>query len=231
MPIVLVSSKTVAEMVPLNRELAPGDPFVIENGGGIVVRARSPIAHDLKSQGTLGDPQQSGNLLTFPLGKQYGELVRILEQMSVMLDVGLQGFSAMSDSQVASLTGLPLEDAAKARKRGFDEPFVVPKEVLGRKSEIEAAAASLGVIAVQGGRFWHLIGHEGKGAAVASLIAAYRRLFGNIVTVGLGDSPNDFPFLELVDIPVILGAARQSLVIPQSLERARRTSRLGPEGW
>jgi mannosyl-3-phosphoglycerate phosphatase len=230
-PIVLVSSKTIAEMEPLNCELAPEDPFVIENGGGIVVRRESPVAHDLESQGTLCEPQQSGDLLTFPMGKPYGELVRILHQMSVMLSCELRGFSALSDSQVASLTGLPLEDAAKARMRSFDEPFVLPEEARGKTNEIEGAAASLGVIAIQGGRFWHLIGHDGKGRAVASLIESYRRLFGNIVTVGLGDSPNDFPFLEIVDIPVILGAAKQRLIIPRSLDRARRTSLLGPEGW
>lgn len=230
-PIILVSSKTAAEMEQLNRELAPGDPFIIENGGGIVVRRESPVAHDLESQGKLCEPQGSGDLLTFPLGQHYAELVRILDRMSVMLGCELQGFSAMSDTQVASLTGLPLEDATKARMRDFDEPFILPDDACDKTNEIEDAAISLGVVAVQGGRFWHLIGHEGKGRAVASLIAVYRRLFGNIRTVGLGDSPNDFAFLELVDIPVILGAAEQRLMIPRSLARARRTSVLGPEGW
>lgn len=230
-PVVLVSSKTKAEMDPLNRELAPEDPFIVENGGGIVVRRKSPVARDLASQGTLPEPLPSGDLLIFSLGKPYGELVEILHRMSVALGCELQGFSDMSDGQVASLTGLSLEDAAKARERSFDEPFILREEFEGKAEEVKKTAASLGVMAVQGGRFWHLLGHEGKGRAVASLIEAYKRLFGSIVTVGLGDSPNDFAFLELVDIPVILGGANQPFAAPRSLDRARKTSLCGPQGW
>ncbi len=52
-------------------------------------------------------------------------LVRSLAEISAEVGTPLLGFSAMSDEEVAKATGLPAEQAAKARMRLFDEPFMI----------------------------------------------------------------------------------------------------------
>ncbi|MGO9570627.1 MAG: HAD-IIB family hydrolase [Desulfomonilaceae bacterium] len=229
--IVLVSSKTFAEMEPIHGELGLGDPFVVENGGAIVFRSEMPIASQLQALGRGTDPVPKGDLLMLPMGVRYERLVTALAEISMETGIPLKGFATMSVEEVASLTGLGIRAAERARIRDFDEPFLLLERLGMPENAIEKAAGHRGLTTVRGSRFWHLIGHEGKGRAVSLLIEAFRRAYGNLVTIGLGDSPNDYPFLELVDIPVIVGGADREGIVPDSLTKARRTSDSGPEGW
>ncbi len=229
--IVLVSSKTFAEMEPLHRELGLHDPFVMENGGGIVFSSAMPVAGELVSLRDTTAPIPRGDLFVLPLGVRYAQLVTALGDISRQIGLPFKGFAAMSCEEVASLTGLGIREAEHARTRDFDEPFVVTGELGTREHLLAKAARQRGLTVVQGGRFWHLMGHEGKGRAVSLLIEAYRRFHSSIVTLGLGDSPNDYAFLELVDIPVVLGGAAHGLILPDSLRKGRLTYGPGPNGW
>lgn len=229
--IILVSSKTFAEMTPLHKELGLEHPFVVENGGGIALKAESALVSILLETARTGDPEQRGSLVLFPLAARYDELRAGLEKISANIGVRLVGFGSMSHSEVASRTGLSLKEAARARQRDFDEPFVLPDAEAETEERLVRAAAESGLAVVKGGRFWHLIGHRGKGEAVSILLAAYRALYGNTVSVGLGDSPNDYPFLELVDIPVIVSPPDGISSLPPLLAAALRTALPGPRGW
>jgi mannosyl-3-phosphoglycerate phosphatase len=229
--IVLVSSKTLDEMEPLHGELGLNDPFVVENGGGIVFSPQMRIADQLVALSNMTRPISRGDFLMLPLGVRYERLMTALVEISRETRIPVRGFSAMSVEEVASLTGLRIREAERARTRDFDEPFIVTQRFGIPENMIEKAARQRGLTVVQGGRFWHLIGHEGKGRAVSLLIETYRRMYGSVITIGLGDSPNDYPFLELVDIPVVVGGADSGLILPDSLKRARLTSATGPEGW
>jgi len=229
--IVLVSSKTLAEIAPLHRELDLADPFIVENGGGIALKAESTLTHELQKKKLFSKVRNHGEYLLIALGTEYPELVARLGEISSELALPLVGFSSMSAAEVAGLTGLSPGQAVNAKDRLFDEPFLLPVQAKGRESEVREAAARKGLTAVEGGRFWHLIGHSGKGRVVSILIQSYRRSYGEIHTVGLGDSPNDFSFLELVDTAVLLGGAARRSSIPKNLLNARLTSVSGPQGW
>ncbi len=229
--IVLVSSKTFAEMEPLHGELGLDDPFVVENGGGIVFSSEMSTTGQLVALGKATHPFPQGSLLMLPLGVRYEHLLSALAEISRETGILLRGFSEMSPEEVASLTGLGIREAERALIRNFDEPFLVTERAGMPEDVIENAARQRGLTAVEGGRFWHLLGHEGKGRAVSLLIEAFRAEFGNLVTIGLGDSPNDYPFLELVDIAVVLGGAEREVMLPGSLTNARLTSEGGAEGW
>ena len=228
---ILVSSKTLAEMGPIHRKLGLADPFIVENGGGIALTPSSSITSELLARTTFPEPRSYMDYLLIALGTEYPELVAKLQEISFELGFPLTAFSAMSDAKVAGFTGLSPEQAADAKKRLFDEPFLLPDQAKSREREIRKAAAQKGLTAVEGGRFWHLIGHGGKGRAVSILIESYRQLYGEIYTLGLGDSPNDFPFLELVDTAVLVGGAKRFTSLPTKLQRARLTSISGPRGW
>jgi len=228
--VILVSSKTFAEMEHLHHELGLHDPFVVENGGGIFFPPESSLSSHVFN--LCGYPmRQYGDHMLLSLGTEYERLVQSIVEISESLGVPLVGFSSMTDCEVADLTGLDLKEAGRARTRLFDEPFVIQGSAAGKEAVLQEIAAHKGLTAVQGGRFRHLIGHAGKGMAVALLIEAYRSIYEHVLTIGLGDSPNDFPFLELVDRAVLVGAAGKPLDLPEKLRDAHRTERSGPRSW
>jgi len=229
--IILVTSKTLSEVVSVHDELRLGDPFIFENGGGIAAYKGTPLCEHLLSLRPKINEFHKEGLVVFPLGMRYEMLVRSLAEISSEVGTLLRGFSALSDEEVEEATGLRPEQAAKARMRLFDEPFIISKESIDLETQIRNAATRRGLDVVKGGRFWHLIGHAGKGKAVFMLLEAYRNLYGELVTIGLGDSPSDFPFLHLVDIPVVLGNPLKNEFVSPLPERAHRYDSHGPEGW
>lgn len=229
--LVMVTSKTFSESESLHEELGFGDPFVFENGGGIALLKQSPLADDLLSREPSLDEFNKERFAVLALGTRYETLVKSLAEISTEVGTPLIGFSTMSDEEVAKATGLPMDEALKARLRLFDEPFILSKDSAVLETKVEAAANRRGLNVTKGGRFWHLIGHAGKGKAVSILLESFRKHYGELISIGLGDSPNDFPFLQLVEIPVILGMPSQAEALPFQSERAQRYDRPGPKGW
>jgi mannosyl-3-phosphoglycerate phosphatase len=229
--LVMVTSKTLAEIKPLHEELGFDDPFIIENGGGIAFHKGTPLGEYLLSgQSEIMEFHRRG-FAVLAFGTKYEVLVKSLAEIAAEVGAPLLGFSAMSDEDVAKATGLPAEQAAKARMRLFDEPFMIPESPKSLEDKIRHAASLRGLDVVEGGRFWHLIGHSGKEKAVSILLMGFRKRYGEVVSIGLGDSPNDFPFLQLVDIPVVLGKRLIAEPVLFPSERAQRYDVAGPKGW
>jgi len=228
--VVLVSSKTFAEMEALHKAIGFDDPFIVENGGAIAVRAATPVAERLAASPAELPCVSTRSHVVIPLGKPYEEITRHLRQISSETGLELVGFASMSEERISELTGLSPEEAANAKRRDFSEPFLVSTASAAKEEAVRTAAERRGLAVVQGGRFRHLMGHQGKGPAVWQVIEAYRSLYGRVLTVGLGDSPNDFPFLELMDIPVLVAPAPKPAP-PALLARSRQTIEPGPKGW
>ena len=53
----------------------------------------------------------------------------------------------------------------------------------------------------------------------------------NIITIGLGDSPNDQGMLNAVDIAVIIRSDRSEKIQLQKPGKIIRTTLRGPDGW
>jgi mannosyl-3-phosphoglycerate phosphatase len=229
--LVMVTSKTLSEIVALHQELGFDDPLVFENGGGIALHEETVPREFVTSWEPKTEKFHREGFTVLALGRGYEELVKSLAEISTEVGTPLLGFSAMSHEEVTKATSLPAEQAVKARMRLFDEPFMIAEDSKALESEIRNAAVRRGLDVVKGGRFWHLIGHAGKGKAVSVLLEAFKKRYGAVVSIGLGDSPNDLPFLQLVDIPVVLGKPFQAESVLSLSERAHRYDSSGPEGW
>ncbi|HOP36055.1 MAG TPA: mannosyl-3-phosphoglycerate phosphatase, partial [Syntrophales bacterium] len=116
----------------------------------------------------------------------------------------VRGFGDMEATEISRLTDLSHDEALRAAAREFTEPFLLEREE--SLPEIEDRAALEGLRVTRGGRFHHLIGaNQDKGNAVRLVTEILGKKFGKRpLTVGLGDSPNDFPMLESVDMPVLI---------------------------
>ena len=223
-PVILVSSKTRAELHALHIELGLSSPFVSENGGGIFFPAESPLEPPSEALRVDG-------LRRWSLGSFYPELVAALQEIRKELSWNIRGFSDMPVEEVSKLTGLDSERARLAAMREYDEPFVVlGLEEVDRK-RLGEAAAKRGLQVTEGGRFYHLHGTSDKGQAFDKLARWYERHCGPVTTMAIGDGPNDFAMLKRADYPVLVKSPRTYPEILEEIPSLKITEQPGPSGW
>ncbi|MBE7384096.1 MAG: HAD-IIB family hydrolase [Leptolyngbya sp. SIO1E4] len=213
-PVIPVTSKTRAEVETLIQEIGLTGPFVVENGSAIYIpRETCPFA--------LPEGEDQGPYRVLQLGVAYVMSRAGLKAIAQEIGRPLKGFGDLSVEQVQQLTGLDTHDAKQAKMREFTEPFLTPKNI--EPAKLTAAVEAMGFRVVVGDRFSHLIGGEaGKGVAVHQLVSLYSTTLPEtetIVTVGLGNSPNDLDMLENVD---------QAIVLPG---KSGPHPKLGDRGW
>jgi mannosyl-3-phosphoglycerate phosphatase len=194
-PLIITTSKTRREVESLQRDMGIRGPFIVENGGGIFLPR-----DDRNWKIDCGERQ--GDYMIVRLGTTYSTVRCFMERFGP--DFGIRGFGDMTPEEIARWTELPLHKAVSAGEREFTEPFLLERPENLRP--LAAAAEAAGLKLTRGGRFYHLIGAgQDKGLAVRIVRDIYRRnCAGPLTTVGLGDSENDRPMLEMVDIPVVI---------------------------
>ncbi len=219
-PIVMTSSKTRKEIELYRRRLSIADPFISENGGGIFI-PEGYFPFEVEGRSIDG-------YRVIVLGSPYEEVRRALKEIAASVGAEIKGFGEMTVKEVAELTGLPEEEAALCMERDFVEPFVCTKD--GRiLNEVLKEIERRGLKWTRG-RFYHIMGSHDKGRAVRILTAYYRRLHGDVVTIGLGDGLNDEPMLDEVDIAVSV-AKKDGSYEPFMVEGIIRARGIGPAGW
>ncbi len=219
-PVVLASSKTRAEMLPLWQELGIRAPFIVENGGALVM-SEDP-----------GDPRVrlEGELFVLPLGVPRQRLVAELPGIGSESASRLVGFAEMTLERIAALTGLAPAAAQAAAEREYDEPFLCEEGDLVR---VQAAAERRGLRVTRGGRFLHLCGPVDKGQALKELLGILERQGRRYLSVGFGDSPNDLGLLRAVDRPIVVPRPDgvPDPVLSAELPGAEQAPDPGPVGW
>ena len=218
-PLILCSSKTRAELVAYRTRLSNAHPFVSENGGGIFI----PPDY---FPGPL-EAEESNGYRLIRLGMPYAEIREQFVRLRDQLHARVRGFADMSVAEVAALTGLNEAEAALARQRDFDEAFIFED---GPDEHFLHAIEAAGLRWTQG-RIFHIMGNHDKGRAVKMLISLYRRQYGEVTSIGLGDSLNDLPMLLAVDRPVLVGHADGSHDSRIAIADMLQTRLPGPAGW
>ena len=176
-PVVACTSKTARELAALAPRIGLAPPAVVENGAA--------IAWSFADE----EPAEA-------FAAAYPALRTALLAARRELALPLTGFGDLDASGIARVTGLPQDDAERARVRVGDEPFWSGRPL--RESEVsrlEAHVAAAGLRLTRGGRFFHLHGKCDKGAAVRRILARWPSCR---VTAGFGDAANDVSLLEAV---------------------------------
>lgn len=226
-PLILCSSKTGAEIIRCRRELNNAHPFISENGGGIFL----PRHYFLVPPQAAGlRVRNEGDYTVIQLGADYSDLRRALRELrGEGFDV--TGFGDMNSDEVAAVTGLTPDDASRAQERFFDEPFLFKggaREEEHMKKRIREKGFNL-----TRGEFFHIMGNSDKGRAVDMIKELFRKQMGEIITVALGDSPNDIEMLQRADYPVVIrkqdGSCSAEVI--QEVKGCIRSGGIGPEGW
>ncbi|MDX9947595.1 MAG: HAD-IIB family hydrolase [Bacteroidales bacterium] len=223
LPLVAVTSKTAEEVKQIIRALNISHPFVVENGGGIFFPETYP--------GEFPRTQPDNGYYVVSFARLAMQPAEVLNEISSHIGIRLEGFSNLSVEEIISYTGLSAEEAGKAKQRQFSEPFIIPpgKSVL---KKIIRLSDSCNYKIVLGGRFAHLIPMDsGKGNAVKFLLDFYKKQFpdSQFISIGLGDSYNDFDFLSITDISIIIRNKGRTL---RSVKKNWIVSQKpGVEGW
>ncbi|MCJ7809878.1 MAG: hypothetical protein MUP26_06410, partial [Desulfobulbaceae bacterium] len=58
-----------------------------------------------------------------------------------------------------------------------------------------------------------------------------RRRYEKILTIALGDSPNDFGMLERSDFPVLIKSKKDYSWLKETIPGLTLTEEMGPRGW
>ncbi|GAA0298881.1 HAD-IIB family hydrolase [Rhodovulum strictum] len=207
-PVILVSSRTAAEIAPLRADLGLADhPAIIENGAGLLEPGAAA-------------PEDRG---------RYDELRAALGRLPASLRAGFHGFGDWDLPMIARRSNLPMAEAELAAKRRFSEPG------LWRGSDAQKAAfldalAAMGVQAREGGRFLKL----SFGGTRASRMAEVAARYGTPFTVALGDAPDDADMLEAADLGLVIANPHRPPLPPLAGEAEGRILRIdapGPLGW
>ncbi len=220
-PWIFATSKTRAEVEHWRAIVGNEHPFVVENGGAAFL----PSGYfEWAIHGASG----RNGYQVLEWGVPYDKLVSALQSAARESRCGIRGFHQMDAREVAEVCDLPLEQAALARQREYDEPFLILQP--GRAGRLLAAIEEQGLSWTRGGRFWHIAGRCDKAVAVVALRNLYERANGKVVTIGLGDSLNDAAFLGVVDVPVLV-RSRHVAGLKARIRNGLVTRRPGPAGW
>lgn len=141
----------------------------------------------------------------------------------------VKGFGDMTAEELADIANMRIDEAKMAKERDFDEPFVFDGSEIDEQRLLETIIAK-GFNFTQG-RFFHILGNSDKGKAVSILTDLYRRKLGEILTIAIGDSPNDIPMLKRVDYPVIVQKPDESYDPRINIPNLTRAEGIGPDGW
>jgi len=220
-PLIFTTSKTRAEVERLQAAMDIRDPFICENGAAVFFPEgyrRFSIPHAVLQ----------GRYCVLSRGVPYTEIRRFVAEARACYDI--LGFGDLSPREIARLTGLPLAEARLAKAREFSEPLIIenPEHV----AALRKMARTRGFSLIRGGRFHHLSGGgQDKGRAVRLATKVFRRNLGRTpLTIGLGNSENDAPLLDAVDIPVLIPHAGGG-GIAGGFPNARRANHPGSRGW
>ena len=191
--VVFCSSKTRHEIEFYREATGNKEPFIAENGAAIFIpKNYFKVPFDSKA---------TSKYHVIRLGSPYRALRSKLARIKRLTSAKIIGFGDMTLEELAFETGLPLNLAKLAKKREHGEPFRI---IEGNRLHVFSAIKNEGLQCVRGGRYLHLTGATDKGKAALILKNLYLEMFGRIETYGVGDGPNDYSMLKVVDNPFFI---------------------------
>jgi len=223
-PLILTTSKTRIETELLQKEIGIDDPFIVENGAAIYFPPK--YTKYFLEDADHEPPFQIMQIIQ--LGISYDRIRAFIEEIRNQVDI--RGFGDMSAQEISDMTGLTLRRAEFAKAREYTEPFIMAQDQ--DVYMLQGLAVERGIKITKGGRFHHMIGvNQDKGEAVKMVRDIFDRKHGEKhLTIGLGDSINDVPMLNNVDMPVLIPHPERGY-LEASFPGLIRAGEPGSKGW
>jgi mannosyl-3-phosphoglycerate phosphatase len=200
LPLVLNSSKTVAEMEDLAIELGLQSPLVAENGGLLAIPNDRTGVYSVQIKGL---PRK--------------EILEVAHGLRSHMGYKFEGFADWSDQELAERSGLSIIQSQRSLARFATEPFSW-EDSESLRLEFADQLSMQGIRMLRGGRFWHLMGASDKADGSASVLKYYQELEPDTEwqVIALGDSANDTAMLEAADIAVVIPHSDGAHISPKA---------------
>ncbi len=222
-PLIICTSKARAEILPIRKRLKNKAPFISENGGAVYIPDRYfsfPYEFQRRIKGYR----------VIEIGTPHKILLNVLREIRDKTGVSIEGISEMSVQKIMDFTFLKKRGAELSKKREYSEPFLIFDEG-GWINRVKKELFKKGFKVTSGGRFFHIMKDNDKGKAVKILKNLYIHQYGDIKTIGIGNSLNDLPMLKAVDIPVLVKNYDGQYEKGIKLKNRHLADGIGPEGW
>lgn len=225
-PIIINTSKTLAEVTNLQKELNLDAPFIVENGSAIYVPQHflSPSQTPRCSEDTSHTP-----LTRIVCGCERHSIIAFLQLLRSANHWQFESYNDWHTEDIMRHTGLDKENAKKSQDREFSEPLLWYDTEENFALFVQAIEASPYRI-IKGGRFIHILGKSDKGAALRQLQRQFLNQ-RNTQLICLGDSHNDLDMLNIADIPVFIRSPVHDFPTYTGAKQPIYTTQYGPKGW
>lgn len=225
-PVILCSAKTLAEQNRVRKQIGLTDPFIVENGGAIVIEKEyfdlSQIMKDYPVK------ERDGNYI-IELGKPATKIREILNDIRKNFNISFRGVADISIQELSNIAKLSTESAKEMAHREYGETILqIEKRDLDRLTRI---ARERNLSLIHGGRFFDVTMGNDKGKAVEILVDLFKKKYDyNVTFFGVGDSENDASMLERMDHPLLVQKYDGSWSNIR-VNRIIKVPGIGPKGW
>lgn len=193
-PVIFCSSKTQSEQVALMEAAGFRCPGIVENGSGFFIPQSFPL---------LAPPQGWANHQhdwIQAMGVERSVISPAIKEAQRELSLDLKPYANLTAAELADLTGLSHEAAARAKDRRFSQTLTA-ELTADQLNALNEVLQRHRLHAICGGRF-HTVASSAcdKGKALQQLVAMRAEQTGQpVVSVAIGDSANDVPMLLAAD--------------------------------
>jgi mannosyl-3-phosphoglycerate phosphatase len=227
-PLVLCSTRTRAEIESMHLQCGLQHPFICENGAAVWV-PHGYFGFDLPNA------RRTPGYQVVEYGRPYSEVVRALDESARALDIDVRGFHSATIDEVARGCRSTRQAAQLAKLREYGEPFRIVSRHPEQRTRLFKALNRRGFGCAAGGRYDYVGAPIDEVVGIRLLCDAYERVFGPIVSIGVGDPVRDIGLLQFVRTPILTRRvdddAPPPLIMKRPAKDARKHGASAPSGW
>jgi mannosyl-3-phosphoglycerate phosphatase len=278
-PLILTSAKTRLEQNKIRKDLGLSDPYIVENGGAVVIPQgyfsdsslrdiEYPLREmeDAENEGASPNDEKRRNLdgsehsetiqdsrtqtskktskvIVMELGESADSIRAKLSYIRKKYNINFKGVADFSIEELSNLVSISKEQAKRMAQRNYGETILqIQRNDFSRFFKYVKAE---GMKVIYGGRFFDVTIGTDKGLAVGHLKRLFNNKFHNDVTFfGIGDSTNDVPMLNQMDVPMLVQRPNGSWLNNEEMKmktgsdsvaidiaRIIKIEGIGPNGW